>query len=884
MSHLQPIRRQDYRPPVFTIHSVDMDVDIFDSHCRVRCRLDIERHEGTTDPLLLDGEDLDCRALLLDGEELSKDRYEIADQRLCIPNFPHRGVLESEVILTPRENRQLSGMYQSGSTICTQCEAEGFRRITWYLDRPDVLSRFRVRISADRQQFPVLLSNGNRIAENQLDDGRYCVEWHDPHPKPSYLFALVAGPLECLPGSFTTMSGRQVRLEMWVEPGYREQCHHALESLQHAMRWDEEQYGREYDLDIYMIVAVSDFNMGAMENKGLNVFNTKYVLADDDTATDGDFEGVEGVIAHEYFHNWTGNRITCRDWFQLTLKEGLTVFRDQQFSADRTSHAIKRIEEVRLLRGHQFPEDAGPMAHPIRPEQYVAMDNFYTATVYNKGAEVIRMYHTLLGAQGFRNGMDLYFQRHDGQAVTCDDFRAAMADANQRDLSQFERWYDQAGTPDVFVEEHFDADQGCLHLSLRQDRRAIPDSPPAQPYHIPVRLGLLDRQGTSLPVMLTPDAGDAAPEVVLELVNQQQQWTLHGLHERPVLSILRDFSAPVRLHHQCDEDDLLILAAHDTDPFNRWQAMQDISRRCLLEQVAAITTPVRDKPAFQALSTAFAAILQSDSADDALKALALTLPGEQELAQELTPVPVEALHAARRAVIYALAEEHTALLHDTYTSRDGIDGKDRSVAARQQRRLRHCCLTYLSALGERYGDLVADHYQQAGNMTERMAALGALVSSHNERREACLDDFYQRFEQQPLVVDKWFMLQAISEREDCLDEVARLQQHPDFTLDNPNRARSLLSAFAMANHAQFHRSDGAGYQLIGDAVRALSRRNPQIAARLCSAFNQWRRYDEDRQNAMRQQLEAIQADNPSRDVAEIVERALAAPAVQTTPS
>lgn len=879
MSELQPIRRQDYQPPAFRIHSVDMQVDIQDEHCVVRCLLDIEREDASTTPLVLDGEDLDCRALLLDGKPLSEDRYQIADQRLSIPDFPQRGILESEVVLTPRANRELSGLYQSGSTICTQCEAEGFRRITWYLDRPDVLSRFRVSITAKQEQFPVLLSNGNRVAEETLADGRHRVEWHDPHPKPSYLFALVAGPLECLPGSFTTMSGRQVRLEMWVEPGYREQSHHALESLKHAMRWDEVAFGREYDLDIYMIVAVSDFNMGAMENKGLNVFNTKYVLADDETATDADFEGVEGVIAHEYFHNWTGNRVTCRDWFQLTLKEGLTVFRDQQFSADRTSHAIKRIEEVRLLRGHQFPEDSGPMAHPIRPEQYVAMDNFYTATVYNKGAEVIRMYHTLLGAAGFRAGMDLYFERHDGQAVTCDDFRAAMADANQRDFTQFERWYDQPGTPDLFVEQHFDPAHGCLHLSLRQDRREMPGFAPAQPYHIPVRVGLLDRQGNPLPIALQASQTDAPQEVVLELTQRQQEWTMYGLSEQPVLSLLRDFSAPVRLHHSVDNEDLKILAAHDPDPFNRWQAMQDVARRCLLQHTQAATADVHDNPGYAPLSTAFAATLRSDSADDALKALAIGLPGEQELAQELVPVPVEDIHAARRAVISALAHEHEDLLLETYHARAGIDGRDRSVSARQQRRLRHACLAYLASLEDRHLGLLHQHYQQAGNMSERMAALSAMVHSHDPRRDECLADFYQRFQQHALVVDKWFTLQAISERPDCLEEVLRLQQHADFTLDNPNRARSLLSAFAMANHVHFHRVDGAGYQLIGDAVRKLARSNPQIAARLCSAFNQWRRYDLTRQAAMREQLEQIKAEKPSRDVMEIVERALAAPAL-----
>ncbi len=872
MSTNQTVYRADYQPPAWSVDSIDLEVDIGDEEVVVRA-LSVLRRVVAEDrsPLVLDGEALDTRLVAVDGRPLGPDEYELGNGTLTIPGLGAEVRLETVVHLRPYANTELSGLYGSGAILCTQCEAQGFRRITWFFDRPDVLTRYRVAISAERQRYPVLLSNGNRLAEEDLGGGRHRVRWEDPFPKPSYLFALVAGKLDCLEGDFTTVSGRSVRLELWVDPGRRERARHALASLQQAMRWDEERYGREYDLDLYMIVAVADFNMGAMENKGLNIFNARYVLADDDSATDADYEAIEGVIGHEYFHNWTGNRITCRDWFQLTLKEGLTVFRDQQFSADRNSAAVKRIDEVRILRQHQFLEDAGPMAHPIRPESYQAIDNFYTTTVYNKGAEVIRMYHTLLGEQGFRAGMDLYFARHDGQAVTCDDFRAAMADANGRDLERFARWYSQPGTPELVAEGRFDAATGCFHLRLRQQRRDLSGFPAAEPFHIPVRMGLLDAQGRPLPLRLAPDQAEAPLELVLELVEVEQEWVFHGLAAAPVASLLRDFSAPVRLHQTADDAALTLRAAHDPDPFNRWQAGQEVARRVLLEQIRSGTAPA----ASPALDAIFAATLAAEDLDDALKALALDLPGISELGQELERIDIEAIHRVRDWHARHLAAGHAPALRAAYEQRRSINAVDRSIAARQGRRLAHACLAHLVRLGTAEIDLIANHYRSAASMTQRIAALAALANLDHPEAVAALADFHQRHGQDALVLDKWFTVQAVADRPDAVERVEALRHHPDFTLANPNRIRSLIGAFASGNPVHFHRADGRGYALVGAVVRELSRVNPQVAARLACAFNHWRRYDDRRQGLMQAQLEAIRDADPSRDVAEIVERALA---------
>ena len=791
--------------------------------------------------LLLDGEGLDTRAVAVDGEATTPVFAD--DGRLQLDGLGDAATITTSVAIRPQDNTELSGLYRSGGMFCTQCEAEGFRRITWFLDRPDVLSSFTTTIVADHAAYPNLLSNGDRISEEDLGDGRRAVTWRDPWLKPCYLFALVAGDLHCHAGTFTTMGGRTVACEIWVEHRNADRCAHALWSLQASMAWDERVYGREYDLDTYMIVAVDDFNMGAMENKGLNIFNSKYVLATPETATDSDYDAIAGVIAHEYFHNWTGNRVTCRDWFQLTLKEGLTVFRDQQFSSDHTSHAVQRIDDVRVLRGHQFAEDAGPAAHPIRPEAYVAMDNFYTSTVYNKGAEVIRMYHTLLGADGFRAGMDLYFQRHDGQAVTCDDFRAAMADANARDLTQFERWYDQAGTPDLHVTTTWDAEAGTWSLTLRQSRREVAGQADAKPYHIPVRLGLLCRDGVAQPLRLAgaDDDGEAPLERVLELTTTEHTWTITDLRIRrePVPNLLRDFSAPVTLHQDLTSDDYALLAAHDSDPFNQWEACMAVYRQALRSLTTAAEAG-EDLSLPSDAAAVYAAILANNSLDGARKALALSLPSQGELALEYTTIPVDALDAAHTFLGDALAAANQDALLGLWQSLRDLDPADRSVDACQQRRLRGFVLTALARCGESHRDEVEAAYASAGNMTDRMAALQAAMLIGGDLRTACLEEFYNRFTGDPGVIDKWFMIQATSRDADTVEQVLALREHPDFTLTTPNRVRSLIAAFSM-NSAQFHRADGAGYQLLGDTVRALATSNPQLAARLAGRFDQWRR-------------------------------------------
>ena len=874
MTNSEPLRiyRKDYKQAPFTIDDVHLDVAIYPEYTRVVSTLSVRRcTPGSSDDLVLDGEDLDTKAVYVDDVELNSDAYAIENSSLRLSNLPDKATVRTEVVLKPHENFELSGFYQSGSTLCTQCEAEGFRRITWFLDRPDILSRYTIDLSADAKTYPVLLGNGNLLAESVDADGRKHVTWQDPHPKPCYLFAMVAGDLDVVAGPFTTASGREVHCEVYVEPGRADRAHWALESLHNSMRWDEETYGLEYDLDRYMIVAVSTFNMGAMENKGLNIFNDKYVLASNDTATDSDFEGVEGVIGHEYFHNWTGNRVTCRDWFQLTLKEGLTVFRDQQFSADRTSHAVKRIDEVAILRGHQFPEDAGPMSHPIRPESYIAMDNFYTSTVYNKGAEVIRMYHTLLGADGFRAGMDLYFKRHDGQAVTCDDFRAAMADANGRDLTQFERWYTQPGTPGLTISTAYDATTQSYTIRAQQDLPQVSGYDQPEAFHLPIRMGLLNAVGQALP--LSMDDGQSPHERVLECTDIEQSWTFTGIDAEPIPSLLRDFSAPVRLHYDASFEQLVLLASADSDPFNRWQAGQEVARRVLITQIEAFAHG--EKPqASSYLEQVFETTLQDHTVDGALRALALGLPNAKELAQEFTPVPVEAIQEVRAFHKRHLAQRFADTLQVCYDNLSTVDPSDRSILARQQRRLRHACLGYLVELGDGYIDLAAQHYAKSGNMTERVAALSLLAHHPGPQRESAFADFYKRFEGDDLVIDKWFALQAYADCPDTIERVSALRDHVDFTYQNPNRVRSLLSALAIGNHFHFHRADGAGYQLIGDAVVTLADKNPQLAARMVSTLNQWKRYDSSRQALMGSQLERIKAINPSRDVLEIVDKAL----------
>jgi len=886
MSDSKPktVLRSAYRVPDYLIDTVDLDFDLQEDGTRVEARLGVRRRADVSDPsapLVLVGEGLELCLIEIDGRPLDESEYRIEEDRLVIASPPDRFELRTEVTIHPESNTQLSGLYKSGGNFCTQCEAMGFRRITYFLDRPDIMARYSVSIEADRERYPVLLSNGNRVEAEERGGGRHRVRWEDPFPKPSYLFALVAGDLRDHSGEFVTMSGRKVRLEIWVEPQNVDRCEHALRSLQRAMKWDEERFGREYDLDIYMIVAVGDFNMGAMENKGLNVFNSKYVLALPETATDDDYEGIESVIAHEYFHNWTGNRVTCRDWFQLTLKEGLTVYRDQRFSEDMVSAPVCRIAEIKGLRARQFPEDEGPMAHPIRPDSYISMDNFYTATVYDKGAEVIRMYATLLGEDGFRKGMDLYFDRHDGQAVTCDDFRASMADANGRDFTQFERWYLQAGTPRLRAVGDYDAEAQRYVLTLSQDYPEtafeITGAEDRSPLHLPVAVGLLGSDGVSLPLRLLGDAADEKGPTtrVLELKQAEQRFVFEGIDAEPVPSILRGFSAPVRFEMDRSRESLTFLMAHDDDAVNRWDAGQQLALELLVETVAELQqggTPVLD-PGF---AEAWGRLLSDEQLDGSLRSLAMTLPGERVIAQELDVIEPDVIHSAREFVGQALAAAHLEALWSNYHALAPTGPYRHERAEIDRRRLRGAVLRSLVWAGDEEAIQAAwSQYENADNMTDAQVAFLVLVDQEHARRHDVTQAFYQRWKGDPLVLDKWFSIQAGSSRTDTLNRVRELAEHPDFNLANPNRVRSLVGAFCSGNQVRFHESSGEGYVFLADYVLALNDSNPQVASRMVSIFNDWRRYDTERQMSMQAQLERIASSaSLSKDVYEIVHRAL----------
>ena len=880
----QPILRADYRAPAYTIGAVDLHFDLDERATTVRAVLQVRRVGSTDEPLVLHGEELELLSLRVDGDTLPADRYVVDEEHLTISELPAACELQTEVRINPADNTMLSGLYVSSGNFCTQCEAEGFRRITYFLDRPDVMACYTTTVEGDASRYPVMLSNGNRIEEVELESGRKRVRWEDPFPKPSYLFALVAGKLTCLEGTFTTCSGREVRLEIWVEPQNIDSCEHALRCLRRAMEWDEQVFGREYDLDLYMIVAVGDFNMGAMENKGLNIFNSKYVLARPETATDDDYEGVEGVIGHEYFHNWTGNRITCRDWFQLTLKEGLTVFRDQQFSADMTSAPVKRISDVKRLRGRQLPEDAGPTAHPIRPESYVEMDNFYTATVYEKGAEVVRMMHTLLGVEGFRRGMDLYFERHDGQAVTCDDFRAALGDANGRDLGQFERWYSQAGTAGLSAVAEWRADEGVCALTLRQAPprgRSAEESPAL---HMPVRVGLVGPDGIDLPLVLEGEGpGEAPRERVLELTEREQTWTFTGLEARPVPSILRGFSAPVILCADRSQEDLAFLLANDSDAFNRWDAGQALFGAAILSLASGVASNGASGWALERaleldplLVDAFRAVLLDPGIDGSIRALTLTFPSERELGQQMQVIDPDALHEARRFLVREVARALRGELLAVYDAHRSQGPYAADKASIDRRRTRNRALAYLSALEQPETTALAwTQFRAADNMADSQAALACLAAVEAPERERALSAFRERWKDDPLVMDKWFQVQAESPLPGAVERVRELSRHSDFSLANPNRARSLIVSFSVGNQAGFHDPSGAGYAFLADHVLAIDPKNPQLAAACAKAFVQWRRYDERRRGHAEAQLRRIsEAEGLSRNTYEIVEMAL----------
>ncbi len=873
----QPIRLKDYRQPDWLVETVALDFSLHPTETRVRATLKLKPNPASpAAPLMFDGDGLTLKSLKIDGAEAAPDSYQATPDQLTIPQPPNGPfTLEIETLVDPTANSQLSGLYRSSGTWCTQCEAEGFRRITYFPDRPDVMAVYTTRIEADKREAPVLLANGNLVDSGDLPDGRHFAVWHDPHPKPSYLFALVGGDLACVEDKFRTLSGRDVTLRIYVEHGKEDRCAYAMDSLKRAMRWDEETFGREYDLDIFMIVAVSDFNMGAMENKGLNVFNDKYVLATPETATDYDYTHIEGVIAHEYFHNWTGNRITCRDWFQLCLKEGLTVFRDQEFSSDMRSRPVKRITDVRTLRAAQFVEDAGPLAHPVRPEAYKEINNFYTATVYEKGAEVVGMVKTLIGPEKFRAGMDLYFERHDGEAATIEQFIQCFADVSGRDMSQFMRWYSQAGTPEVTISGRYDATAKTYTLEAKQTLAPTPGQPTKEPMVIPLVLGLVGKDGRDLPLTLAD--GATVERGVLVLNEPKASFTFTGIATPPVPSINRGFSAPVKLVTDLTSDDLAFLAAHDSDPFNRWQALQTISMRLLIDNVARLRAhkaPRNDDKLMRAL----ASILEDSALEPAFVALALVPPADGDVAREIgKDIDPDAIFRARKALRVEMGTVLDAALETTYERMTVPGGYSPDAASAGRRALRNVCLDLMAASGAQSAiDRAMRQYEAADNMTDRTAVLAALSLHDVPERAQALADFYKRYQADALVIDKWLSLQAIIPELGTLAKVRELTGHPAFSMATPNRVRALIGAFAHGNPTQFNRADGEGYDFIADTVLALDPKNPQISARLATAFRNWRTLEAGRQAKAEAALKRIQATSGlSRDLADIVERALA---------
>jgi aminopeptidase N len=870
---------KDYRPPLYGVEHVKLYVDLNEEACVVTSTLTMYRNFEEADAssaLILDGREMELMSVMLDGKRLEDSGYRLNDDALMIPDVPDAFTLNITTRIRPQENTSLEGLYRSGGMFCTQCEAEGFRKITYFPDRPDVMATYQCTIEADKTRYPVLLSNGNPIDQGELPDGRHFVTWTDPFQKPSYLFALVAGDLVCMEDTFTTCSGRIIDLRIYVEAMNADKCAHAMRSLKKAMKWDEEVFGREYDLNIYMIVAVNDFNFGAMENKGLNIFNSKYILANPETATDTDYENIEAVIAHEYFHNWTGNRITLKNWFQLSLKEGLTVFRDHEFSADMSSRAVKRIANVRKLRLFQFPEDQGPLAHPVRPESYIEIDNFYTMTVYEKGAEVIRMLHTLLGKDGFRKGMDLYFKRHDGQAVTTEDFVKAMEDANDEDLTQFRLWYSQAGTPEIKIESAFDSASRTFSLTFHQAIAPTPDQPQKLPMHIPITMALLDQEGRELPLFIDEQEQTDRTTVVLSLKKAQETFHFYHVDQKPVPSILRDFSAPVTLKNGYTKNDLLFLFAHDIDAFNRWDAGQKLFGNLMVNLVRDYQkgVPFELDPR---VMDAFRKTLCHETLDKALIAAALTLPSEIEIGNRMDRIDVDGIHHARQFVMYELArtlQKDFRRIYDTHREPEGYRIDPDSIARRS---LKNLALAYLGRLEvqETIG-IAFRQFSEADNMTDEIAALGVLSHMESEQRTIALEQFYEKWQSDPLVLDKWFAIQAASSRPDTLTVVKKLTRHPAFSIKNPNKVRALINTLGNANPWHFHAKDGSGYAFMADQVLTLNGLNPQIAARLAGAFNQWKKYDSHRQEQMKDQLERIlRTPDLSREVYEIVSKTLA---------
>ena len=908
----QTIYLKDYRPPQFLIDTVDLHIDLAEEWTTVKAELNFRRNPASAEnskTLVLNGHKMELMAVILDNVELTQDQYQVDESQLTINDVPEKFVLSTEVRIQPQNNTELEGLYKSSKLFCTQCESEGFRKITYFLDRPDVMSLYSTTISADPQLYPVMLSNGNLLDSGKLTDGRHWVKWEDPFPKPAYLFALVAGDLLHIEDSFRTSSGREVKLQIYVEAENIEFCDHAMRSLKESMRWDEERFGREYDLDLFMIVAVNDFNMGAMENKGLNIFNSKLILASQETATDTDFYNIQGVVGHEYFHNWSGNRVTCRDWFQLSLKEGFTVFRDQEFSSDLNSRAVQRIADADRLRVHQFPEDAGPMSHPIRPDSYMEINNFYTMTVYEKGAEVVRMIYTLLGRENFRKGTDLYFDRHDGQAVTCDNFVAAMEDANGVDLQQFRRWYGQSGTPELHIRGSHDPEAKTYSLTVRQscpdtagqkgfgvekskndvhEKQTAPveiqnskqnahHSFQKQPFHIPLALGLLAADGDTLPLKLTGCTAEKNQDtIILELRKQSETFVFENIPAAPVPSLLRGFSAPVKLLFDYSIADLAFLLANDTDEFNRWEAGQQLMIRISLEQIQRFQNHEPFNLPSE-LENAFRSLLnQTQEGDSALLALALSFPNEPYLGEFMDVIDVDAIHETRTFLRKELAQKLQPEFEKTYLEfqEEGAFKIDQQSMGR--RSLKNVCLSYLSELGSLdIRKLTQTQFRKNENMTDVAGALGVLTHLDCPERETAFSEFENRWRKNTVVMDKWFALQAISCLPKTLDHVRKLTSHSAYEENNPNKIRALISTFSRFNQLRFHAGDGSGYEFIAEQVLRVDPLNPQIAARLVSVFNNWEKFTETHKTKMNYQLQKIvKTPKLSGDVFEIVSKAL----------
>ena len=874
----------DYRLPDYLIDETYLTFELFESYALVHTRLLMQRNpslDTNLPALVLDGQHLELVSLALDGRPLTAVEYTVTDKHLELQPTHSRFELTSTVRIEPQNNTALEGLYKSSGMFCTQCEAEGFRKITYYLDRPDVMSRFTTTIHADKKNYPILLSNGNPVAQGDEEGGRHWATWEDPFKKPAYLFAVVAGDLWCVEDTFTTMSQREVALRIYVEPENIDKCQHAMDSLKKSMRWDEEQYGREYDLDIFMIVAVNDFNMGAMENKGLNIFNSSCVLAKAETATDAAHQRIESIVAHEYFHNWSGNRVTCRDWFQLSLKEGFTVFRDSEFSADMNSRVVKRIEDVSYLRTHQFAEDAGPMAHPVRPAQYMEISNFYTLTIYEKGAEVVRMLHTLLGAETFRKGSDLYFERHDGQAVTCDDFIAAMETVSGMDLTQFKRWYSQAGTPELEVTDSYDAATQTYQLTVKQSCPDTPGQTNKQPFVIPLSMALLNQQGQALPLQLQGEAAAVLDERVLSVTEAEQTFSFINVAEQPLPSLLRGFSAPVVLRYNYSRDDLLFLLQHDTDGFNRWEAGQQLALQVIEEVVGQIYET--DEPMMDPrLVEVFSALLAQEDLDPAMLAEFIALPGVGYIIEQYEQADPLAIHQAREYVSNQLAHGLKEPMLARYQALRKVSlatpyvAQDTDIA---RRRLQNMLLAYLMRTEDLdILDECVDQFGVSDNMTERLSALACLVNSpFTEEAADALSSFAERFADDPIVMDQWFSVQAAAVLPGGLERVQHLLHHPAFSIKNPNKVRAVIGAFSTQNTPNFHAQDGSGYAFLADKVIELDALNPQIAARIISPLTRWQRFDLHQQEMMLAQLKRIKnSGDLSADLFEVLEKSLPA--------